>query len=275
MSNKFYIISTPIGNMKEINKRAIEAFNDSKTFFCEDTRVTKKLLSKLNINYDNKIFVVNNIYTENKIDFELIKKMIDVGSCALVSDAGYPMISDPGYKFWEIFNKLKIIPEIINGSSAILHALLLSGFPTNNFYFQGFLSNNKSKKELELLNLKKINATIVIFEGANKLLDSLKFIQKVFGDINICVLKELTKLNEKRYFGKISNLLNQIDLRGEFVIVMENIFNQQIDNNIIWYEINKLVKSGNRLKDACKIVAYKYEMKPNQLYLDYEKIKNE
>ncbi|MGL5630707.1 MAG: 16S rRNA (cytidine(1402)-2'-O)-methyltransferase [Mycoplasmoidaceae bacterium] len=275
MNNKFYIISTPIGNIKEINKRAIEALNNTKTFFCEDTRVTKKLLSKLDINYKDKTFVVNNIYTENEIDFALIKKMFNSGSCALVSDAGYPMISDPGYKFWDIFNELKITPEIINGSSAILHALLLSGFPTNNFYFKGFLSNNKSRKEAELLDLKKIPATIVIFEGANKLLDSLKFIQKIFGDINICVLKELTKLNEKRYFGKISDLLNLIDLRGEFVIVMENISNQEIEKEIVMYEISKLVKSGNRLKDACKIVAYKYDMKPNQLYVDYEKIKNE
>ena len=268
MKNKFYIIATPIGNLNEISKRAIDAFNEVSTFFSEDTRVTKKLLKHLEINYSNKTFLIANSYTDN-IDPFVIIEALKKGNCALVSDSGYPLISDPGFGLWKVFNQLRIMPEIINGPSAVLHSLVLSGLSTNNFFFQGFLSNNNASRQKQLEAISKIKGTIIVFEGVHKILKTLDKFHEFFGDIEICIVKELTKINETKYQGKISKIINEIDLRGEFVILFENNPQKALNDNLILQEIDRLVKSGTRIKDACKIVAYKYDLKANQLFEKY------
>lgn len=268
MKNKFYIIATPIGNLNEITKRAINAFNEVTTFFSEDTRVTKKLLKHLEIDYSNKVFLVTNNYTDN-VDPFVVTEALKKGHCALVSDSGYPLISDPGFGLWKVFDELRMIPEIINGPSAVLHALVLSGLPTINFFFQGFLSNNNASKQKQLEIISKIKGTIIIFEGVHKLIKTLDKLLDFFGDIKICVVKELTKLNETKYLGSISQVRDKIDLRGEFVILFENNPQKNTDDRLLLQEVERLVKSGTRSKDACKIVAYKYNLKPNELFKKY------
>lgn len=263
--NKFYIVATPIGNLSEVSKRAIEVFEKTTTFFCEDTRMTKKLLKSLEINYSEKKFFICNNYNDN-MDQSVIQKALKVGHCSLVSDAGYPLISDPGYGVWKVLNILRVTPEVINGPTAICHALILSGLPTNNFYFHGFLSTNNATKQLQIEKISKIETTIIIYEGVHKIIKTLEHLKTFFGDIEVCVVKELTKMNETKYKGIISSVIPQIDLRGEFVILFENkISNKMTDTQLI-EEINKLVKSGTRKKDACKIIAYKYNLKSNDLF---------
>lgn len=263
--NSFYIVATPIGNIKEISQRAIEAFEKSSVFFCEDTRVTKKLLDLLNINYSNKKFIVNNLQTENNLT--LSKELIENNNCCLVSDAGYPLLSDPGFS---LLNKLKNVNtkvEVVNGPSALIHALIVSGIQMNNFYFAGFLSGKQSEKKNQLFNLKKINTTLVIYEGVNKVNSTLDIIEEIFPDSNIAVCKELTKLNEKVYFGKAKKIKNDISLKGEFVIVIDNNSSfPELEDDFIINEGIQLLKKGIDKKTASKMISYKYNIKSNKIY---------
>lgn len=263
--NNFYIVATPIGNISEISIRAKEVIVSSKIFLCEDTRVTKKLLNNLDIPITDKKFIICNEFSESG-QIDKILKYLETDNCVLMSDAGYPMISDPGYVIKKHLNKNNIIPIIINGSCSIMHALLLSDFPCNNFYFNGFLNKKKQKRIEELLRLKKINSTLVLFESVHNLLETLEDIKHVFGDIKINVCKELTKKNETKYSGCISDIISQIDLRGEFVIIFKNENENNNDINSLIFEIDKLVKKGTKTKEACKMVAYKYNAKVNSLY---------
>ncbi len=263
--SSFYVIATPIGNLSEISNRALDAFKQANIVFCEDTRVTKKLLQSLNIDYTNKKFYVVNAYSESEVNFNM--EQIINHDCCLVSDAGYPLISDPGFKLIQFLNEHEIKYEVVNGPCAILHALLISRFPTNSFYFYGFLNASKESKLSELNEIKKINSTIVLYESVHKLINTLNCIKEVFGDIIVSVCKELTKLNEKVYHGRITDIKDKIELKGEFVIVFENKINKiDIKESNLMFELMKLIKSNIDKKTACKMVGYKYNIKPNKLY---------
>ncbi|MGL4617157.1 MAG: 16S rRNA (cytidine(1402)-2'-O)-methyltransferase [Mycoplasmoidaceae bacterium] len=270
--NNFYIIATPIGNINEFNNRAREAIISSKFFLCEDTRVTKKLLNNLSISIKDKKFIICNEFSE-LYQTDKILNYLKEGNCALMSDAGYPMINDPGYIIKKYLNDNDITPIIINGSCSIIHALLLSEFPCNDFYFNGFLSKKRQKRIEELFKLKNINSTLILFESVHNLLETLGDIKEVFGDIKINICKELTKKNETKYSGKISEIISKIDLRGEFVIIFQNQSRINQDNNSLLFELEKLQISGTKIKDACKMVAYKYGLKVNYLYDLYMKKK--
>lgn len=262
----FNIVATPIGNLKEITQRAIEAFNESEIFFCEDTRVTKKLLELLNIDYYSKKFITNNLQTENNIN--LSKEIIENNNCCLVSDAGYPLVSDPGYNLVRRIREFNTNINIINGPSSVIHALIASGIKMNNFYFAGFLSVKETEKTKTLMDLKNINSTIVIFEGVKKLKSTLEVISNIFKENNISVCKELTKMNEKVYHGKAKDLIDSIDYKGEFVIVIDNndIKNNSIDDECLISEMERLISKGTDKKTASKMVGYKYDLKSNYLY---------
>ena len=263
--NNFFVIATPIGNINEISRRAINALEKSNIIFCEDTRVTKKLLSLLEINYSNKKFIVNNAFSDEQENISL--EMIENNICSLVSDAGYPLISDPGYGIVNFLNSNNINYEVVNGPCSIIHALMVCKFPINNFYFYGFLRSKQNQKNNELYEIKKINSTIILFESSHKILNTLNDIKKIFGDIKISVCKELTKKNEKVYHGNISQIIKDININGEFIIVFNNEIKQEtINNDLLKNELNNLLKSSIDKKTACKMVAYKYNLKPNALY---------
>lgn len=267
MSKKLIIIATPIGNINEISNRAIQALNQNKNFFCEDTRVFKKLLSILNINHENKKMFTLNSINENKMVDNF--NFIDETYC-LVSDAGYPILSDPGFYLINFFIKNNWDIEIINGPSSLMHALVISGFCTKNTLFYGFLDHNENKKNIELLSLKKENKTIVIFESVHRIKNTLNQIKKIFGDnVSICVCRELTKLNETIYRGQIDDILKNVNEKGEFVILINNqveIKNKDCNLNDYLYELKTLIQKGEKEKNACKMIGYKYNLKPKDLY---------
>lgn len=265
-----YVIATPIGNISEISQRAINAFTNTQIVYCEDTRVTKKLFNLLNIDYKNKKFISVTGFNEQDIVDKIPLNSNEI-SC-LVSDAGYPSISDPGYCIvnFAIKNSVKI--EIINGPSAFTHALVASGFSTNNFYYLGFLSNKFSKLLEQLMEVKKIKTTIIIYESVHRIIDTLKNIKNVFSSqVKIVVAKELTKMNETIYRGSINEIINTINLHGEFVIVIDNnveLLDNSNENDLNSYlvEVKKLISKNNSDKMACKMVAYKYNVKSKDLF---------
>lgn len=213
-----YVVATPIGNLEDITLRAIETLKMVDTIVCEDTRVSSTLLNRYEI---KKPLISINEYNEEQTIFAILKKL-ESQSIALISDAGTPLISDPGYKLLASAKKkgFRIVP--IPGPSAVITALSASGLPTDKFVFLGFLSRTPSKALRSLELTKYLEATVVLYESPHRVLQTLKSIQEVFGDIEVTVARELTKKFEEIYAQKISQILKEYaskNPKGEFTIL--------------------------------------------------------
>lgn len=222
-----YIVSTPIGNLKDITIRALEVLFSSDVVLCEDTRKTLGLLKE----YQKPGFTFPKLvsfYEENEVLRipEVISWLKEGKNIALVSNSGTPTISDPGFKLirecWR--NNIKVVP--IPGPSAVLAALACSGLPTDKFLFLGFLPNKESRRSKLLLDLKEIlgimQTTVIFFEAPHRLVKSLKKIKEVFGEIEIVVCREITKIYEETLRNNISFFIEKFEKnkpRGELVIL--------------------------------------------------------
>ena len=238
MTGTLYLIATPIGNMEDITLRAIKILNEVDILLCEDTRHTgllvkygKELISnfKFQISKQDQKSKFEKLkllsyYEHNEIEripevITLLKQGKDIG---LVSDAGTPLISDPGYKLVRecLKYKIKVVP--VPGPSSILAALTASGLPTNRFTFLGYLPKKEGKriKEIERLKNKETMGTIIFFETKERLQETLNIILETLGDIEIVICRELTKLHEEIWRGKVNEaLIHFQNPKGEFVII--------------------------------------------------------
>jgi 16S rRNA (cytidine1402-2'-O)-methyltransferase len=214
-----YVISTPIGNKDDITLRALEVLKSVDYLFCDDTRVTNKLLELYDIK--KSLYVYNDFSNDNE-RAKIIKLLQDGKNVGLVSDAGTPLISDPGYKLVKEWRKFGGNTVAVCGASAILTALVSSGMPTDKFLFYGFM---ESKKELEKLKFR--DETVILYESPRRVLFMLQDILDVLGDIDVCIGRELTKTYEEVKSGTVSEVLQyykeNIDkVKGEFVILLKN-----------------------------------------------------
>ena len=220
MFGNLYIVSTPIGNLSDISNRALEILSSVKCVAVEDTRISKKLLAKYKI--DNKMIVYNNFNESrqyNKI-IDLLEKGDDI---ALVSDAGTPCISDPGYLLVNACRKKEINVFSIPGPSSAIAALSISGLPSDSFYFEGFLPKKKGRKtKFELLNT--FECTIVIFESPQRVVKTLLDIKKYMGENRrVSIHREITKIYEESYWGSVNESIDYFSnkkCKGEFVILI-------------------------------------------------------
>lgn len=215
-----YVVSTPIGNLDDISFRAIYVLKNVDLIAAEDTRRAGQLLSFYDIK--NKIISYYSRVEARKLDY-IIAELKAGKSAALVSDAGTPCISDPGSILVNasIENGIKVVP--IPGSNSVIQALVLSGFETNTFYFQGFLPVKKGRREARLEELKNIRDVIVIFESKFRIRKTMLELKKVFGNKNYALFRELTKKFEEKVIGNFRDLeLNKIKEIGEFVIIINN-----------------------------------------------------
>lgn len=215
-----YVVSTPIGNLKDITLRAIEILENSDLVICEDTRVSTRLLNHYKIKV--KLEVLNEFNEEQK-SYELLSYLRRLENVSLISDAGTPLLSDPGYKFIAraISEGHKIIA--IPGASAVLNSLVVSGMPTDKFTFLGFLPKSKVKQLNILKPYKNLNHTIVFFESPHRIENTLQTIQEAFGDITISLSRELTKKFEETSRQSVSEHINGLKSKppkGEFTIVL-------------------------------------------------------
>ena len=268
---KLQIIATPIGNLNEITSRSLEALKTCECILCEDTRVTLKLLNKFNIN--NKELISYQKFNEKK-KLELAISKIKSKKTILVSDAGYPCISDPGYSLIEECYKQNIAIEVINGPSSIMHTIVASGLNLNNFYFNGFLPASKSQRIKRLNELKLFKTSIVCFESVYRIKESLKDIDSIFNHPYLVVCRELTKINETIYRGYYKDIIDSIVEKGEFVIVIGFSQKRNLDIKYSKEEIIKLVKktlkeTNGPLKTACKIVALQLNLQVSLVYNIY------
>ncbi len=225
-SNILYIISTPIGNLGDISIRALKILSTLDVIFCEDTRVTRKLLKSYDIK-PSKLLVYNDHSNQKQRELILDQIKHSKNKFGLVSDAGTPLISDPGYKLIKecINNMIKVTH--IPGPSSLTSSLVLSGLPSHNFFFGGFLEKSKIRKKRQLKNALELNFTSLWYESPNRLAETLKLLIDINDNIIISVLRELTKLNEEIISGSPSHVYFQINkktkLKGEIVLALSKI----------------------------------------------------
>lgn len=217
---KLYIIGTPIGNLKDISLRAIETLKESDIIFVEDKRVTVKLLNNLDIG-KKELFTFSE-YNANKVLKRALEVVKEKNICSLVSDAGMPVISDPGYqlinKCWEENIEIDIIP----GPNAPAAAIALSGFPGSKYMFHGFLPRGKNKRRL-FRKIKDLGILFVFFESPQRLNNTLKEILEIVGDRDIFIAREMTKIHQELFRGKVSGALKHFsekNVKGEITIVL-------------------------------------------------------
>ena len=215
-----YIVATPIGNLQDISFRALEILKSVDYIASEDTRVSGRLLSRYEIDTRQTSFFEHN---EKVKAPKIIQDIIDGKSVALITDAGTPLISDPGYRLvvLAVENNIDVIP--IPGASSVTAALSISGFPTNSFCFEGYPPRTAGKLKRFFENLKDERRTIILFETPHRIKKSLAAMLDVMGEREIFIARELTKKFEEKIRGNISDILDRIEkrpLKGEIVVVI-------------------------------------------------------
>jgi 16S rRNA (cytidine1402-2'-O)-methyltransferase len=221
MPGALYIVATPIGNLEDITLRAIRILKEADLIACEDTRHTKKLLNHYGITAPTTSYFEHNKFAKG--DF-LIRQLEEGKNIALVSDAGTPGISDPGYNLVVAAVEKDIAVVPIPGPSAAIAALCASGLPTDRFLFLGFLPQKDGKKRKVLESLVQEPATLVFYESPFRVKKTLKLAREVLGDRRAVLAHELTKVHERFFRGRIGELLTQeADLvdKGEWVLLIE------------------------------------------------------
>jgi 16S rRNA (cytidine1402-2'-O)-methyltransferase len=215
-----YIVSTPIGNLKDITLRAIEVLKSVDLIACEDTRHTKILLAHHEISTPTTSYFQRNRFAKGEYLLRLLQEGRDI---ALVSDAGTPGILDPGYHLINLAIKNNIAMTAIPGPSALIQALVLSGKPSHEFFFAGFLPNRTQARRNELKRLAALKKTLVFYESCHRILAVLSDVQDVFGEKEIAVARELTKKFEEIKRGSAQDILKAFQAQkplGEFVLVI-------------------------------------------------------
>lgn len=219
-SGTLYIVATPIGNLEDITIRAVEVLKKVDLIAAEDTRHTKILTDHYDIKIPRTSYFEHNRITKGDYLIRLLKEGKDI---ALVSDAGTPGISDPGAHIIGLAIKEGINVIGIPGPTAIILGLILSGMPTDRFIFDGFLPNKSGARRNKLAGFKEEKRTVVFYESPHRILKTLYDMLDIFGDIRICVMRELTKKFEEILRGRISEIAARFEMskpRGEFLIVL-------------------------------------------------------
>lgn len=216
------IVPTPIGNLKDITLRALEVLQSVDEIICEDSRRTSLLLNHYRI---KKPFIVVNDFNEQKQEFQILEKLKSGKKLALVSDAGTPLISDPGFKIVRSAIEAGLAVDSLPGPSSAITALTLSGLPPDKFMFLGYLPEKEGRRKNLLQNLKAINdlitTTFIIFVAPHKLLKTLKEIEENLADPEISLTKELTKIHQEVESGKVSEILNNLrNPKGEYILLL-------------------------------------------------------
>ena len=267
-SASLYLIPTPIGNLDDITVRALKTLETVDFILCEDTRETGKLLSKYNI---KKKLVSCHEFNEDKIKSNVVDELSKGMNIGLVTDQGTPIISDPGYIIAREVIRCGYNVISLPGATAFVPALTSSGISPSPFIFYGFLNAKNSKQKSELEALKNLKYTMIFYESVHRIKDTLKNMLEVFGDRNISINREISKIHEEIVRGKISELIDLVDeMKGEFVIIVEG------NNEVVDYSsmsiidhVKVYVDDGMSEKDAIKLVAKERNVAKSIVYKEY------
>lgn len=258
-----YLVPTPIGNLEDMSFRAIRLLKEADIIAAEDTRNTKKLCNYFEI---KSPIVSYHEHNKESSGIKLMEKLKEGAKIALVSDAGMPTISDPGYELVSqaLAEGLTVVP--LPGANAALTALIASGLPCQPFYFYGFLNRQKREKKKELETLKKQTATIIFYESPHRLKETLALLEEVLGNRRIVLCRELTKKYEEFIRGTITEALgwaNQEEVRGEFCLIVEGTDETVSEEETSWWgnlsveeHVNHYISTqGISSKEAIKLTA--------------------
>lgn len=268
-SPSVYIVPTPIGNLGDITNRALETLKNVDVIFSEDTRVTLQLLNYFNIK--NKLIHMDD-HNEDTVKEKVLEYLKNYKNVAIVTDRGTPIISDPGYKTVKFLKEKGYNVIALPGACAFVPALVMSSISSEHFTFYGFLSSKTSKMYEELENLKDSDYTLVFYEAPHRIIKTLNAMLEVFGDRYISISREISKLHESVFVGKISEVINTfVDIKGEFVIIVSpNNETVSTDMSII-DSVNMYIRSGLNSMEAIKRVAKERKIPKNDVYMEFHR----
>ena len=265
-----FICATPIGNLEDASFRLIRILGDVDIIAAEDTRTVRKLLTRYEI-FKKKIVSYYNYSKKDKIEY-ICRKLEEGESVALVSESGMPAIQDPGYRLINNAIEKNIPLTVIPGPNAAVSALVLSGLPTDNFLFIGFLPKTKSKRKRKLSELAAVPCTLIFYESPKRVKNLLGELKEKMGDRKSCVVREATKLHEEVIRGSLSTIMSKLkerELKGEVVVLIEGYKRELIKNYTdedLKKELLELLAQNISKKNALKIVLARYDIDKQSLY---------
>jgi len=268
LTGTLYLVATPIGNLGDMSVRALETLRSVDLIAAEDTRVSIKLLNHFDI---RKPMVSYFEHNRMESGAKLVEKLLSGENIALITDAGMPAISDPGEDMVRLCSEhgIQVIP--IPGPCAVVTALAVSALPTQRFCFEGFLSTSRKNRFQHLEELKSEKRTIIFYEAPHKLIKTLEDMLGVWGDRNISISRELTKLHEETLHTTISGALKhftEVFPKGEFVLVIEGAEEVKIkmSKEEALEILHRLRNEGKTLKEAAKLAGTESGFSKNELY---------
>lgn len=267
-SGTLYVCATPIGNLGDITLRVLEVLREVNLIAAEDTRHSRKLLDHFGIKAHLTSYHEHN---EKGKAQELVKRLQNGDSVALISDAGMPGISDPGKEVIQCCLNEGIPVDVLPGANAGLTALVLSGMPNDHFLFHGFLPAHSGTRKKELANYAQLPFTQIFYEGPHRLVDTLEDLLEVFGDREAAVVREITKLHQTVHKGSLEQLIEEFQLkspRGEIcLLTAPYIATLPIGGAEEWrQEVEKLIQQGIKPNEAMKQVGKKYGVGKREVY---------
>lgn len=267
---RLYLVGTPIGNLGDMTYRAVETLKSVDFICAEDTRVTAKLLNYFNIKIPLISYHEHNAKTAGK---QVIDRILSGENAAIVTDAGMPCISDPGEDLVKLCAEYDVEINVVPGPSAVVSALAVSGLDTSRFAFEGFLSVTKKQRYSHLAQVKNCTSTMIFYEAPHKLIYTLKDMLEYFGDRNISICRELTKIHEEVFRTTLSEAVEHYSVnkpKGEFVLVVEGAKAEDIVQaetiDQAFDQVKALVEKGMRCADACKEIAKATGFSKGELY---------
>ena len=267
LSGTLYIVATPIGNLEDITFRAVRVLREADLIACEDTRQTGKLLDRYGI---SKRLVSYHEHNELSRSEELLRELQAGKTIALVTDAGTPLISDPGYRLVAGAKKLGIAVSPIPGPGAFLAALSASGLATDSFVFAGFLPAKKNQRRKALEGWKTVPATLVLYEGPHRIAETLQDIADVLGPREVVLARELTKVHEEFLHGTPAQILEVLarrpQLKGEITLMVGRSEITEPDQQPLESAVEELMDAGVPRMEALKTVARRRGLSKREVY---------
>ena len=264
---QLYIVSTPIGNLEDITYRAVRILREVNLIACEDTRTTRRLLDHYGIPTRTVSYHEHN---EQDRARELLEHLERGESIALVSDAGTPLLSDPGYRVVREAVEAGVAVEAIPGPSALLTALVASGLPTDQFHFAGFFPAKESQRIRLLESLRDEQATLIFYEAPHRILETLADLEAVLPEREIAVARELTKIHEEVLRGTPASIRQTLSardsIRGEFVVLVAKATKPPASETPVEEAVELLIHAGISRMDALKTVARERGLSKREIY---------
>ncbi|MBQ9047063.1 MAG: 16S rRNA (cytidine(1402)-2'-O)-methyltransferase [Solobacterium sp.] len=262
-----YLVPTPIGNLSEMTPRAIEVLNSVDVIACEDTRTSGQLLKHFGI---SKRLIAYQNFNEDPSAKGILNLLSQGQNVALISDAGYPLISDPGQRIVSEASAMGFNVVPLSGCNAMLNALVASGLVVQPFLFVGFLPSGKTECEKKLREYRNYPMTMVFYEAPHRIERMLASCLEILGDRRCCLAREITKVHEEFLRGTIREILGELDeVRGEMVVVIEgnrDDYTKDVDYSQILQMVQESVELGMSTSDAVKETAKKTGVSKNRIY---------